>query len=157
MGLPSANDFSVVVLIGGVDGAGKGETVNTLNFWMDPRHIETNAMGEPTQEERERPRMWRFWRALPPKGKIGIFFGSWYTAPIIDRVSGKTDDADLETSIDEILRFEAMLASEGTLVLKYWMHLSKKQQKRRLNALEKDPETRWRVTDTDWETIQALR
>ena len=50
-------DFSVVVLIGGVDGAGKGETVNTLNFWMDPRQIETNAMGDPTQEERERPRM----------------------------------------------------------------------------------------------------
>ena len=149
--LAERQEFSVVVLIGGVDGAGKGETVNTLNFWMDPRHIETNAMGEPTQEERERPRMWRFWRALPPKGKIGIFFGSWYTAPIIDRVSGRTDDADLETNIDEILRFEAMLASEGTLVLKYWMHLSKKQQKRRLDALEKEPETRWRVTDTDWD------
>ena len=153
-GLAERQDFSVVILIGGVDGAGKGETVNTLNFWMDPRHIETNAMGEPTQEERERPRMWRFWRALPPKGKIGIFFGSWYTAPIIDRVSGKTDDSDLETSIDEILRFEAMLASEGTLVLKYWLHLSKKQQKRRLKALEKDPETRWRVTDTDWERFK---
>ena len=153
-GLAERNDFSVVVLIGGVDGAGKGETVNTLNFWMDPRQIETNAMGEPTQEERERPRMWRFWRALPPQGKIGIFFGSWYTAPIVDRVSGKTDDADLETSIDEILRFEAMLASEGTLILKYWMHLSKKQQKRRLNALEKDPETRWRVTDTDGERFK---
>jgi len=153
-GLAERKDFSVVVLIGGVDGAGKGETVNTLNFWMDPRHIETNAMGEATQEERERPRMWRFWRALPPKGKIGIFFGSWYTAPIIDRVSGRTDDADLETSIDEILRFEAMLASEGTLVLKDWLHLSKKQQKRRLNALEKNPETRWRVTDTDWERFK---
>ena len=153
-GLAERQDFSVVILIGGVDGAGKGETVNTLNFWMDPRNIETNAMGEPTQEERERPRMWRFWRALPPKGKIGIFFGSWYTAPIIDRVSGKTDDSDLETSIDEILRFEAMLASEGTLVLKYWLHLSKKQQKRRLKALEKDPETRWRVTDTDWERFK---
>ena len=109
-GLAERNDVSVVVLIGGVDGAGKGETVNTLNFWMDPRQIETNAMGEPTQEERERPRMWRFWRVLPPQGKIGIFFGSWYTAPIVDRVSGKTDDADLETSIDEILRFEAILA-----------------------------------------------
>tara|TARA_B100000676_G_C18045307_1_gene827516 strand:- start:1791 stop:1958 length:168 start_codon:yes stop_codon:yes gene_type:complete len=55
--LSQRSDFSVVVLIGGVDGAGKGETVNTLNFWMDPRQIETNAMGDPTQEERERPRM----------------------------------------------------------------------------------------------------
>ena len=149
--LAERRDLSVVVLIGGVDGAGTGETVNTLNFWMDPRDIQTNAMGEPTQEERERPRMWRFWRALPPKGKMGIFFGSWYTAPIIDRVYGKTDDADLEKSIDEILRFEAMLASEGALILKYWLHLSKKQQNKRLNALETDAETRWRVTDTDWE------
>src|SRR5437867_64350 len=71
----------VVILIGGVDGAGKGETVNLLNEWMDPRHIHTHAMGDPTDEERERPPMWRFWRALPPKGKLGIFFGSWYTDP----------------------------------------------------------------------------
>ena len=154
--LAERRDLSVVVLIGGIDGAGKGETVNTLNFWMDPREIETNAMGTPTQEERERPRMWRFWRALPPKGKIGIFFGSWYTAPVIDRVYGKTNDADLEGSIDEILRFESMLASEGALVLKYWLHLSKKQQRKRLKALEKDPETRWRVTDTDWKRFELF-
>lgn len=152
--LAERRDFSVIVLIGGVDGAGKGDTVNTLNFWMDPRQIETSAMGEPTEEERERPRMWRFWRALPPKGKIGIFFGTWYTAPIIDRVYGNSDDADLQTSIDEILRFEAMLASEGTLVLKYWLHLSKQRQRKRLKALEKDPETRWRVTDTDWKRFK---
>src|SRR5690348_5006473 len=63
--------FPVIILIGGVDGAGKGETVNLLNEWMDPRHIQTHAMGAPTDEERERPPMWRFWRALPPKGQIG--------------------------------------------------------------------------------------
>ena len=152
--LAERRDFSVVVLIDGVDGAGKGEIVNTLNFWMDPRQIETNAMGAPTPEERERPRMWRFWRALPPKGKIGIFVGSWYTAPVVDRVHGRTDDADLETSIDEILRFEAMLAAEGALVLKYWLHLAKRRQRRRLKALQKDPRTRWRVNDTDWERFK---
>jgi polyphosphate kinase 2 (PPK2 family) len=78
--------FPVIVLISGVRGAGKGETVNLLNEWMDPRHILTHAFDTPSDEERDRPPMWRYWRALPPKGKIGILFGSWYTAPIIDRV-----------------------------------------------------------------------
>ena len=149
--LAKSKAFQVIILIGGVDGAGKGETVNTLNAWMDPRHIRTNAMGAPSDEERERPPMWRFWRALPPKGSIGIFFGSWYTAPIIDRVSHRTRDADLEKSVDEIKRFEHMLSDEGALILKFWFHLSKKQQKARLKALQKDPRNRWRVTDTDWE------
>ena len=69
--------FPVIVLIGGMDGAGKGETVNLLNEWMDPRHIRTVAFAEPSDEERERPPMWRYWRALPPKGKIGILSGDF--------------------------------------------------------------------------------
>src|SRR5580704_14106329 len=84
--------FPVIVIIGGVDGAGKGETVNLLNEWMDPRHIITRAFGDASDEEAERPPMWRFWRALPPKGRIGILFGSWYTAPIVDRVMRRTGD-----------------------------------------------------------------
>jgi len=148
--LKAAPDFPVIVLVGGVDGAGKGETVNALNAWMDPRHIQTNAMGAPTDEERERPPMWRFWRALPPKGKIGIFFGSWYTQPIVARAAGETDEAAFERSVEEILRFEKMLADEGALLVKLWFHLSKEQQRRRLKALEKDPRTRWRVSEEDW-------
>ena len=64
--------FPVIIVIGGVDGAGKGETVNLLNEWMDPRHIRTHAFTVPSEEERERPRMWRYWQALPPRGKIGV-------------------------------------------------------------------------------------
>ena len=146
--------FPVIVLIGGLDGAGKGPTVNTLNAWMDPRLIETNGMPPPTEDERAWPPMWRFWRALPPKGRIGIFFGSWYTEPIAQRVAGETRKAELERSIDEIARFEGMLASEGALVLKFWFHLSKKAQKARMKALEKDPATRWRVTRRDWEHLK---
>ncbi|MFC1867965.1 polyphosphate:AMP phosphotransferase [Thermodesulfobacteriota bacterium] len=142
--------FPVIILAGGVDGAGKGETVNLLNEWMDPRHIQAHAMGEPTPEEQERPPMWRFWRALPPKGKIGIFFGTWYTAPIVNQVTGKGKKSELNRRIDEINRFENMLADEGALIIKFWFHLSKKAQKTRLKALEKDPKTRWRVNDTDW-------
>jgi polyphosphate:AMP phosphotransferase len=146
--------FPVVMVIGGVDGAGKGETVNLLNEWMDPRHIVTRAFGELSDEEAERPPMWRFWRALPPKGRIGVLFGSWYTAPIVDRVIGKTKGAALLQSIEEIRHFERMLAAEGVLILKFWFHLSKDAQRKRLKALEKDPKTRWRVTDTDWERFK---
>ena len=146
--------FPVIVLIGGVDGAGKGETVNILNEWMDPRHIVTHAFGEMSDEERERPRMWRYWRALPPKGRIGILFGAWHSDPIVNRVAGRTDDAQMELAMEEIVRFERMLVDEGALILKFWFHLSKKAQKRRLQALAADPKTRWRVTDTDWERFK---
>ncbi|NMG73164.1 polyphosphate:AMP phosphotransferase [Aromatoleum diolicum] len=142
--------FAVVVLINGIDGAGKGETVNLLNEWMDPRHIHTLAFDSPTTEEAERPFMWRFWRALPPRGRIGILFGNWYTEPIRERVDKISKKADLDQRLDEINRFEAMLAREGVLLIKLWFHLSKDGQRKRLKALEKDPRTRWRVTEQDW-------
>jgi polyphosphate:AMP phosphotransferase len=98
--------------------------------------------------------MWRFWRLLPPKGKIGVFFGAWHTAPILQRAYGETDDAELDRSCEEIVRFERMLAAEGALVLKFWFHLSKKAQKKRLKNLSKDKHTRWRVTKTDWKHLK---
>lgn len=143
--------YAVIILVNGVNGAGKGETVNLLNAWMDPRHIQTHAFPPPSDEERERPFMWRFWRALPPKGKIGILFGNWYTEPIVNRARKITKAADLDQSVEEINRFEKMLANEGALIIKIWMHLSKDAQKKRLKALEKNKKTRWRVTRTDWE------
>ena len=146
--------FPVILLVGGVDGAGKSETVNLLNEWMDPRFIQAHAMGAPSDEESERPRMWRFWRELPPKGRIGVFFGSWYSSPIVQRVMGKTKASQLAQSIDQINRFEKMLTDEGALIIKFWFHLSKDTQKVRLKVLEKDPKTRWRVTDTDWERFK---
>ena len=149
--LAQTKKFPVIILVSGVDGAGKGEIVNLLNEWMDPRHIQTHAMGQPTEGELERPEMWRFWRALPPKGKIGIFFGSWYTWPVLHRVFGDSDNQSLDHSLENILRFEKMLTDEGALILKVWMHLSKDRQKTRLKELEKDPKTRWRVTARDWE------
>lgn len=148
--LAEAANFPVIILAGGVDGAGKGDTINLLNEWMDPRHIQVHAMGKATPEELERPPMWRFWRALPPKGKIGIFFGSWYTAPIVSRVRGTIKKAELSEYIEAIKHFERMLTNEGALLIKFWFHLSKKDQKKRLKTLEKDPLTSWRVTKTDW-------
>lgn len=144
-------DFPVVILCSGVDGAGKGDTVNLLNEWMDPRLIQTNAMAAPTEEERSRPRMWRFWRALPPRGSIGVFFGSWYTMPVNEQVDGGADPALLARRVGEIQRFEQMLANEGALILKFWFHLSKAEQEKRLKDLEKDKRTAWQVGSREWE------
>ena len=148
--LGASGKFQVLILIGGVDGAGKSETVQLLNEWMDPRFIETNALGQPTEEELSHPPMWRFWRALPPKGKIGIFFGSWYTAPIVSRVHGAIKGSELDQAMDRVIRFERMLIDEGALILKFWLHLSKETQKKRLEFFEKNPETRWRATEIEW-------
>ena len=148
--------FPVILLIGGVDGAGKGETVNALTEWMDPRHIATHALAAPTDEERARPEFWRYWRILPPKGRIGIFFGSWYSDPTVDRVERRTSQAELTQAVERIIRFERMLTEEGALVLKFWFHLSKRAQKRRLEELEADKETRWRVTRLDWQRFKLV-
>jgi polyphosphate kinase 2 (PPK2 family) len=128
--------FPVVVVFAGVDGAGKGETVNLLNEWMDPRWIVTRAYSEPSDEERERPEFWRYWRDLPPKGRIGLFLSSWYSRPVLDRVMGDSRPAEFDKALDRIAAFERTLADDGALILKFWMHLGKKAQKKRLRALE---------------------
>ncbi len=145
-----AADFPVIVVFAGVDGAGKGESVNLLNEWMDPRWIVTRAYGEPSDEERERPPYWRFWRDLPPKGMIGLFLSCWYSRPVLDRVHEKNTPAEFDERLDEIAAFEKTLADDGALFVKFWMHLGKDAQKRRLKMLEKDPLRSWRVTKTDW-------
>jgi polyphosphate:AMP phosphotransferase len=142
--------FPVIVLIAGVDGAGKGETVNTLNEWMDPRHIRTVAFDKASVEEAQRPRMWRYWQALPPRGKVGILFGSWYTDPIVDRVYGRLKKSALDLEIERINRFEQVLADDGALVLKFWFHLSKEAQRERLEEIDRDKQRTWRVTRADW-------
>jgi len=146
--LLAAKDFPVLVIIGGVEGAGKSETVHTLNEWMDPRHVHSHGFLLPTDEESQRPPMYRFWRALPPKGETGIFFGSWYSMPILSRVLGDASEEDLDRSINEIRHLERMLHNEGVLILKFWFHISKKEQKERLSTLAKDAYARWRVTKT---------
>ncbi|HSD60370.1 MAG TPA: polyphosphate:AMP phosphotransferase, partial [Burkholderiales bacterium] len=149
--LVASKRFPVIILVGGVDGAGRSEIVNRLSEWMDPRHIQVNGMGEPTDEEAQRPEMWRYWRVLPPKGKVGIFFGSWYTWPFLGWVWGRCSNEEFDEALERTVRFEKMLADEGALILKFWMHLSKDGQKQRLKELEKDPRTRWRVTKRDWQ------
>jgi polyphosphate:AMP phosphotransferase len=141
----------VIVVFAGVDGAGKGETVNLLNAWMDPRYIVTRAYGEPSDEESERPEYWRYWRDLPPNGRIGFFLSSWYSHPVLGRVHRRNRAADFDRQLDRIAAFERTLTDDGALILKFWMHLGKKAQRKRLRTLEKDPLTRWRVTKRQWQ------
>jgi polyphosphate kinase 2 (PPK2 family) len=140
----------VIVLLAGADGAGKGETVARVLEWLDTRGLDTHAFGAPTDEERERPRWWRYWMRLPPRGRIGIFFGSWYSEPLVERAFGRLSRARYDRMLSEIAFFEQMLAEDGALIVKLWIHLSKKGLRRRLRRLEGDPATRWKVTKADW-------
>ncbi|SCZ51763.1 polyphosphate:AMP phosphotransferase [Thiohalomonas denitrificans] len=144
----------VLILVSGVDGAGKGDTVNVLNEWMDPRDLRTFAFGEKSDEERDRPEYWRYWRALPQKGSIGLYVGSWYSDPIAHRVKGDITDAALGARLARIRGFEKTLADDGALIIKFWLHLSKKDQKKRLKTLESHPDTAWRVTRQDKEHLK---
>jgi len=146
----AASNVAAVVLVGGVEGAGKAETINRLLEWVDARGVEIHALSDPTDEERERPTMWRFWRRLPPKGRMGIFLGSWYTAPIVERTFGRIGDGGFHRRLDAISEFEKMLDQEGVALVKVWLHISKDLMRRRLRDLEKDAEQRWRVTPRDW-------
>ncbi len=139
-----------LIVFSGADGSGKSETVQRLLEWLDPRGLETNAFGAPSDEERERPPYWRFWRSLPARGRIGTYLTSWYTDPLLRRAHGKIGAAALDREQNRIAFFEQMLADDGVLVLKFWLHLSKKAQKKRLLTLAADKETRWRVSPLEW-------
>ena len=141
--------FPVIVMVGGVDGSTNGDVVARLLEWMDPRHIRVHAFPEPTAGERLRPPMWRFWQALPPRGSMGILFGGWHTAPIVERAEGRITVASLDQTIQRIVRFERMLVDEGALLLKFWLHSPQEVQRQRLKRLKRDPLTAWRVTKLD--------
>ncbi len=149
--LRRGRDFQVILLFSGVDGGGKGETVGLLNEWMDPRWLMTRAYDEPRDAERERPEFWRYWRDLPPAGRIGMFLSAWYHATLLDRVYNGIDEAAFVRRLDRIIAFERALAQNGALILKFWMHLSASAQEARLKSLEHDPLTKARVTPRDWE------
>jgi len=144
-------DFPVIILLSGVDKGGKGETASLLNTWFDARRVVTRAYDEPTQEERERPEFWRFWRDLPPKGQIGVFMSAWTSRPFLDHVFERCSDDHFSVELKRIVDFERTLANDGALILKFWLHLGKDAQRRRFEALEADPLLSWRVRKQDWE------
>ena len=142
---------AVIVLINGIEGAGKGETVKLLNEWMDPRLIEVRTFDRQTDEELAHPPAWRYWRQLPAKGRMGVFFGNWYSQMLQGRVHGLFKNAVLDQAISGAERLEKMLCNEGAVIFKFWFHLSKKQMKNRLNTLKDDPLHSWRISPLDWQ------
>src|SRR5690606_7724002 len=133
---------------------GKSESVQLLNEWLDPRWVVTRAYDTPSDEEKERPEFWRFWRDLPPKGQIGLFLSAWYTDPLLDHVYRRIGRAKLDARLQRIQQMERTLADDGALILKFWMHLGRKAQKERLEKLEKHPYHHWRITDRDWRNFR---
>lgn len=141
---------NALILIAGVDGGGKGETVQLLNHWMDPRWIRTHAFDENLSEEAEHPTFWRYWRRLPPRGEIAIFLSAWYSKLLLHRVNGGSDSV-FARELDRVRRFEQMLSDDGTMIFKLWLHLDAASQEQRFRELEADPLQRWRVSARDWE------
>ena len=148
--------FSVVIVVTGMDGAGKSEVIHRLMEWLDPRHVRVAAYGPPDDGERSRPRMWRYWRDLPPRGDISVVFGSWYSDPLRDRLVGASGKGRFERELAAINRFEEMLSDEGTVLLKFLLVVSPEEQKRRLKALAKRTGgASWALEE--WAEVKARR
>jgi polyphosphate:AMP phosphotransferase len=145
----------VLLVIAGVELGGRGETANKLTAWMDPRHIHVVAFGPRRPEEAARPPAWRYWTTLPPKGRIGIFMNAWYEEAVLARHHGRIDRAGLHAHLHSIREHEQMLTDEGFVLLKFWIHLSKAAQKKRLQELAADPRSAWRVTREDREAYRV--
>jgi polyphosphate:AMP phosphotransferase len=142
--------FTVVVMIDGDDRWGCNEVLNLLHEWLDPRHLEANAFDEPTDEERERPLFWRYWRALPSHGRIGTFLRGWTMQAIVDRLRERLDEDGLDRMIRRIGSFEAALVADGALLIKFWLHLPPAERERRLKASRKDRDKLWGISKADW-------
>ena len=127
-----ALNVPVIILVSGVEGAGKGGMINRMYKWLDARGLRTYAFWESSDEERERPAYWRFWRVLPERGSVGILLGSWYTEPIVEHVFERCDEDRFERELRQIVEFEQLLTEDGALIIKLWFHISETEQESRL-------------------------
>jgi polyphosphate kinase 2 (PPK2 family) len=144
-GIPS------VILFEGWDAAGKGSIINVLTQRLDPRGFSLHAIQAPRTYEQKLPWLWRFWVKLPRYGEIGIFDRSWYGRVLVERVEDITPKREWEQAYTDIANFERGLADDGYAVIKFFLHISKDEQRKRFEKIEKDPLERWRVQPEDWE------
>jgi AMP-polyphosphate phosphotransferase len=128
----------VIVVVSGVETAGKSQVVKRLNEWLDARNVQSVAFWDESDEERERPSQWRFWRQLPAAGTVAILFGSWYTQPIVERAYKDIDKKRYAVELAGINALERTLTDNGAVLVKLWFHVSKKEQKRRLKDIAKE-------------------
>ncbi len=138
--------FPTLIVLGGFVGAGTGAASNVLRQWLGSHRTAVCAFEPPSAEERERPEYWRYWLSLPLKGTIGLYLNGWYDRPLRDLAHGRSDEAAFARDRERIAAFENALVVDGALLIKLWIHLSKKARQKRVAALERNPLTRWRVT-----------
>jgi len=139
----------VIVVFEGWDAAGKGTLINNLILPLDPRGFSVYSALPPNEEEALRPFLWRFWIRTPARGRFAIFDRSWYRRVLNDRVDSRGKGPPLRQAFEDIRSFERQLADDGFCLLKFLLHISKAEQKRRFEKIRKNPATAWRVTGED--------
>lgn len=141
---------STVIIFEGWDASGKGTTIATLTQRLDPRGFKLYPITAPRTYEQQRPWLWRFWLRVPNRGEMVLFDHSWYGRVLEERVERSIPEDAWRQAYRDILEFERMLADDGAVILKFFLHISKKEQKKRFQAIEKDPLEAWRVAKADW-------
>ena len=139
----------VVLVFEGWDAVGKGTAISRLVHALDPRGYRVHPTNAPTEDEALRPPLWRFWLKLPPRGSWAIYDRSWYGQVLVERVDKRVPKRQWRWAYESIRRFERQLVDNGNVVVKFWLHMSKQEQAKRLKALEKDPVLAWKVTKED--------
>ena len=144
----------VIILLEGIDGAGKHEISDDLNEWMDPRWLKTKAYDKPNEEESSRPEFWRFWKDLPGNGEMRILLHAWHSEPILDRTEQKNSTDNYDKKIKKINQFEKTLRDNGVLVLKFFINLDHQKQHERLIKLSSDELLSWKIKASDWDNLK---
>lgn len=139
----------VIIVFEGMDAAGKGTQINSLIQALDPRGFQVYSIGQETEEEHRRPFLWRFWTKIPARGRMAIFDRSWYRRTLSERFEKTVSSKKLPASFSDIQFFEKQLTDDGTVIIKFFLHISQKEQKKRMHALLDSKETAWRVTEAD--------
>lgn len=141
---------ATIIVFEGWDVAGKGSTISKLTQRLEPRGFELHAIRAPRSYNKPMPWLWRFWKRIPSYGKIGIFDHSWYGKVLVERIDGETREEDLPALYSNINSFERALADDRYIFVKFFFHISKKEQAKRFKKLESDPLTSWQVEEHDW-------
>ena len=140
----------VVIVFEGWDAAGKGGAIQRLTERLDPRAYTVHTSAAPAGDDKNRHYLYRFWRRLPPRGAFGIFDRSWYGRVLVERVEGFARLDEWQRAYAEINEFERQLVEFGTIICKFWMHLSPEEQLRRFHERQNVPYKAWKLTDEDW-------
>ncbi len=141
----------VIILFEGWDAAGKGTSIQKLTTPLDPRGFKLYPIRAARTYEKKHPWLWRFWLKLPARGEWAIFDRSWYGRVLVERVEELIPESEWRRAYRDIVDFERTLADDGNVIIKFFMHISKQEQKKRFEKLSKDPLEAWHVTPEDWE------